>query len=163
MKKTISGLFILTFALAASNCTKDYQPTTTAKKTQMKKTKKMKTSSSSSIRSSKTMGGISVIKATVCRSIDQRNPVGEGSQFSSDVGRLYAFTKVGLDATQETSIKHVWIYNNQELASVTLPVRGPQWRTYSSKAIDPMWKGDWKVNVVTSNNEVLHSIKFKIE
>jgi hypothetical protein len=110
-----------------------------------------------------TGGTISVLEAAACRSVQDRSPVGTAEKFGSDVGRIYLFSKVGLDASQKSSIKHVWRFNGKEMASITLPVQGPQWRTYSSHKIEGSQKGEWQVDVLNEKDTVLKSVSFKIE
>jgi hypothetical protein len=88
--------------------------------------------------------------------------VGTASTFTADVGRLYVFTKLATTEA-DTSITHVWHLGDKELATVKLPVRGPQWRTYSSKTVGPTQKGDWRVDVKTANNSLLETVRFKVE
>jgi hypothetical protein len=63
----------------------------------------------------------------------------------------------------ESSVTHVWYYENEEMARVELPVRSPNWRTWSSKSILPAWSGQWKVDILDPNDEVLVSESFTIE
>lgn len=163
---SVAAALVLGLMFSLSSCSKSYK--TSSKEKEMKKAsaptaEEKPASAPLKVRPSKTIGGISVTQGVVCQSVENRTPMGEGKTFTSDVGRLYAFTKVGLDEGQETSIKHIWHYNNKEMATVTLPIRGPQWRTYSSKAIDPSYKGNWKVNIVTEDNQVLKTLSFKIQ
>lgn len=157
MKRTvlISSFVVLTF-LATACAKKEASTPATAQKPSAAPSAKIDTVLV-------TKGGISVIEAAACKSVEGRNPVGAAEKFSSNIGRLYVFTKVGLDASRETSIKHVWKHNGKEVSTVTLAVKGPQWRTYSSKQIDATHKGDWRVDVETDKNEVLKSVSFKIE
>jgi len=106
--------------------------------------------------------GITVLEAVSCKSIEDKAPVSENTKFPADVGRVHVFTKVKVDA-QETSIKHIWHYQDKEVATVTLPVGAPQWRTYSSKQIDATYKGDWRVDITTEKGDILKSITFQIE
>jgi hypothetical protein len=111
---------------------------------------------------SATEDGVTVVSAVACRSVNGRSPVGEAESFPPDVGRVYLFTQVNSESPK-TSIQHIWSYNGKKMAEVTLPINGSNWRTYSSKSIDPSMKGDWKVDVTTTKGTVLKSANFKIQ
>jgi hypothetical protein len=155
--------------LGFSGCAKQEKASTPAKAgsatpsaaTSSKKVAKPAASTSSS--PSQPVGGISVIEAISCRSVENRAPVGEAASFTTDVGRVYLYTKVGMEDGAEGSIKHVWHYDGKEVATVTLPVKGPQWRTYSSKQVDNSSKGEWRVDITSANNELIKSVTFKVE
>jgi hypothetical protein len=105
---------------------------------------------------------IQLEEATICRNVVDRTPIGRGSVFSADVGRLYCFTKV-VGAETTTSIIHHWYLNGKLKASVTLPVNSASWRTWSSKTIKPSESGDWMVEVLTAGGTAMESILFLIQ
>jgi hypothetical protein len=102
-----------------------------------------------------------VDEQTICTAIEDRVPSGVDSSFSSDVGKLYCYTKIsGSDDT--TTVSHVWYLGDEEKAKIELSVKGKTWRTWSSKNIDPSWIGNWKVEVVSANGDVLATKSFVI-
>ena len=103
-----------------------------------------------------------VEKAVVCRGVENRTPVGIGNVFGSDAGNLYCFTKV-TGAVGDTMIIHRWFMNGDLKSSVNLPVRSTSWRTWSSKRIDAGDAGDWMVEVVSGDGEVLATLLFLIQ
>ena len=107
--------------------------------------------------------GFTVLQAEVCRSVENREPVGGDTKFPADVARLYFYSKLALEASNEVQVHHVWRYQGKEMARVTLPVRGPQWRTYSSKTIENSQKGEWSVDLTAGDGTVLKSVGFKVE
>lgn len=107
---------------------------------------------------------LNVIEATVCRSVENRTPVGSGTSFPADVGSVSFFTKVGIPGgSGDATIKHVWHFDGKTMATVELPVRGAGWRTYSSKTVKPSQKGQWKVELTTEDGRVLKTIAFTIQ
>ncbi len=94
--------------------------------------------------------------------IENREATGVDSSFTSDVGRIFCWTLI-TGASGETEVSHVWYHNNEEMAKVTLPVRSPRWRTYSSKGILPEWTGAWRVDVVDTSGQVLKSSGFEVK
>lgn len=106
-------------------------------------------------------GPFTAVETAVCKAIEDRMPVDTGSVFAPDVDRVWFWTKL-TGAADITTVTHVWMYQGNEMASVELPVKGASWRTYSSKAILPMWVGDWQVQVRDAQGNILKSVSFKI-
>jgi hypothetical protein len=97
-----------------------------------------------------------------CTGIENRVPVEAGREFPSTVGKVYCFTRIG-GAVDATAVVHVWFYNDEEKARVTLPVVSHSWRTWSSKNILEGWTGRWRVDVMTTEGKLLRSSEFLIE
>jgi hypothetical protein len=94
--------------------------------------------------------------------IENQQPVDRIETFPADYGKLYCFTRV-VGADEDTEVVHVWYYQDNEMARVTLPVRSNDWRTYSSKRFLPNWKGQWRVVVVDAQGSELAVIPFRFE
>ncbi len=105
---------------------------------------------------------MSVSEAGVGTGVEERELVGQGFQFDSSIGKLYAFTRI-IGAPSETRVSHMWYYGDQLMAEVNLPVRGANWRTWSSKSVIPQWIGQWRVDVVSEDGEVLDSLNFSLQ
>jgi len=98
----------------------------------------------------------------ICTSVEDRQPVGADTSFSRDIGQLWCFTKLSSD--QDTaSISHVWYYNDKEMLRVELDVNAKTWRTWSSKRIMDSWTGTWRVDVLSSDGNILTSKQFTIQ
>ena len=97
-----------------------------------------------------------------CSGLDERQPVSIDTVFEDSVGQVYCFTKI-VGAIDTTSISHAWYYQNEEKAIVSLTVKSKLWRTWSSKQIVKEWDGKWRVDVLSSDGEVLKSKEFLIE
>ena len=100
-------------------------------------------------------------EVVICQDVVDRVPVDPGTAFPASVGQLYCFTKI-LGAEGLTEVTHVWYFANEERAKITLPVRSPSWRTFSSKKIRPKEAGQWFVDVVSADGQVLQTIQFKV-
>ncbi len=94
--------------------------------------------------------------------IADRSLGGMQDAFDSGVGRLYAFSRV-VGAEGNTTIYHRWYYEEQLMAEIELSVRSDNWRTWSSKAVMPEWTGEWRVDVVSDDETMLHSVKFTVD
>ena len=105
--------------------------------------------------------GLEVSQITFATSIEDRQPIGPGTSFPADVERVFCFTAIN-GAEGETSVSHVWYFNDTEMARVPLSVRAAAWRTWSSKRIMPYWIGQWRVDVESTEGEVLTSKEFTI-
>ncbi len=105
---------------------------------------------------------MTVSRHAFARDVVAREPVGEAAAFPADAGRVYFFSQI-MGAGDAAEIRHVWIYDGREVASVPLAVEGPSWRTWSSKEILPQFVGDWTVEVRDGSGNVLLSAGFRVE
>lgn len=103
-----------------------------------------------------------VDEISVCTAVEDRQPVGIDTSFTSAVEQLYCYTK--LTSPQDTTvISHVWFHNEEQMASIKLTMKAKTWRTWSSKRIVPEWTGDWRVEVQDENGMLLSTKSFKIK
>jgi len=100
--------------------------------------------------------------AVICQDVVDRTPVESGFVFPNDIGKVYCFNRV-IGAKSDTEITHNWYFNDVQVASVPLSVRSNNWRTYSSKKIMPEYKGNWKVEIVAQDGQVLKQLTFTVE
>lgn len=109
-----------------------------------------------------TQSEITITDAAICRDVVDREPVGAGDVFSSGLQKVMCFTRV-VGAKQETEILHNWYLAEKMMASVALRVGSDNWRTYSSKALVPEYAGEWKVEILSQDGELLKKIYFILE
>ncbi len=105
---------------------------------------------------------ITVSQAVVCQEIVDRMPVGSSDVISAGTERVYCFTRID-GAQGETEITHNWYHKGALKASVVLPVRTSEWRTWSSKALLPEWTGEWMVEVLSRDGTPLESLIFFVQ
>jgi hypothetical protein len=103
---------------------------------------------------------VEVADAVVCRDVQDREPVDAGDSFAADVGKVWCWSKI--KDGKGTKIKHVYYHEGEEKAVVELSIGSPMWRTYSSKGILSSWTGQWRVDIVGEEGEVLKSLEFAI-
>ncbi len=103
---------------------------------------------------------VEVAEAVMCRDVQDREPVDAGDSFSSDIGKVWCWSKI--KDGKGTTIKHVYYHEGDEKAAVELAIRSPLWRTYSSKRVLPSWTGQWRVDIVGEDGEILKSLEFTI-
>jgi hypothetical protein len=104
---------------------------------------------------------IKIARTAICRDVVDREPVEVGENFESSVGKLFCFTKI-IGAKTPIEVTHAWYFSDTEVARVNLPVRSTSWRTYSSKIILADAVGNWHVDVMGPEGEILETLEFKI-
>ena len=105
---------------------------------------------------------ISIEDAAICRSVENLEPIGAGDVFSNDQDKLSCFSRV-VGAKEDTEVIHNWYYGETLMASVNLHVGSSNWRTYSTKTILPEQAGEWKVEIMSQNDELLKRIYFVVQ
>lgn len=93
--------------------------------------------------------------------VHDRVPTGISANFDSSVGKLYAFTRI-VGAEGDTRVYHKWYHGDELVADVPLTVRSGDWRTWSTKNVQPEWTGDWRLVVVSEDGTILGSTKFAV-
>ncbi len=63
---------------------------------------------------------------------------------------------------QGQTVRHLWYYQDQQLASIELAVSSPRFRTYSTKNIMPEQLGDWRVEVMDAQGSLLAQKEFRV-
>lgn len=105
-------------------------------------------------------GPVKVAATVICKNVADREPVDSGTRFSVAVGKLYCFSKI-TEIQNASNIVHVWYFGDTERARVTLNVKPPAWRTYSSKTIQTHEIGAWRVEVHDASGNLLETVGFE--
>ena len=108
--------------------------------------------------------GLRVLRAYVCKGIEQSEPTEAGKSFIPEDGvvRLCCFSEIAGAARPDT-VFHVWLWGDREMARVALEVKSARWRTWSTKRILDEWRGEWHVDVTDSDGVVLTRLEFAVE
>nr|WP_289847743.1 DUF2914 domain-containing protein [Pseudoalteromonas sp. C2R02] len=61
------------------------------------------------------------------------------------------------------TVFHRWFFENTLMAEVELDIFSTRYRTYSSKKIMTKQSGNWRVELVNSNQNILASKSFHIK
>lgn len=104
---------------------------------------------------------LEVPEAVITTAVVDRTPVDAVESYPATAGKLYCFTRI-TGAAEDTFVTHVWYYQDDEMARVDLPVRSSNWRTWSSKSFLPSWEGDWRVDVLDAQGNVMASLPFTL-
>ncbi|MCF7502059.1 DUF2914 domain-containing protein [Pseudoalteromonas sp. L1] len=104
-----------------------------------------------------------VSRAVLTTDVVDREPV---NVLKSDVKLLDISQSLSffseLKNMQGQTVRHVWYYQNQLLASIELAISSPRFRTYSTKNIMPEQVGDWRVEVIDTDGNLLAQKEFRI-
>lgn len=101
------------------------------------------------------------VETQVCSGVEERMPVDSMTSYSADVEKVFVWCKV-TGAEDSTSIYLAWKWRGTELARVELPVKSTNWRTWSSKKMWPTWTGQWDVEILDAQGDILKSVGFTI-
>ncbi len=72
---------------------------------------------------------------------------------------VYAFSEVS--GLQGQTLRYRWLRNGNAVATVKVGVGGSKWRSYSSKYVTSAMQGDWRVELLGTNGEVLAFREFE--
>lgn len=104
-------------------------------------------------------GAIEIAEGVITTQVENHRPVDRVQRWSAAAGPLYCFTRI-IGVEEPTPIFHVWYRGSQEMARIELRVRHSPFNTWSVKALEGGWTGDWRVEVVDSSGRVLRTIPF---
>ena len=107
--------------------------------------------------------GMKITEMAVTTKIVRGNPIDSVRRISwRSVPSLYCFTRLVSSEGGEQSITHVWYRNDVKVAESKLPVRGERWRTYSKKTVGSDSPGEWRVDALDGEGNLLRSVKFRV-
>jgi hypothetical protein len=107
-------------------------------------------------------GGIQIQDAVICQNVVNREPVDSGDVFPKEISKVFCYFRV-VGASGESSVTANWYYKGTLKATVQLPVRSPNWRTWTSKSMKPEWTGEWMVEILSSEGTPLGNISFAVK
>lgn len=90
--------------------------------------------------------------------VEDREPVDQVSFVENDVRSIIFFSD--LRRLEGRTVTHRWLHGDVVRAEVDFQVRGPRWRVWSSKDLMEDWLGDWTVEIVTDEGEVIAAETF---
>ena len=102
--------------------------------------------------------GPRVARAIITNAIEDREPIDDVAEFKNDQPIIFFFTEL-IDLEGET-ITHRWQLEGKTMAEVPFSVGSPRWRVWSSKNLEPEATGDWLVEVVGADGQVLEATRF---
>ena len=99
-----------------------------------------------------------VALAQFTTAIENREPVDQVTFVANDVEKVFFYTD--LRGLEGQTISHRWLHGGTVVANVPFDVKGSRWRVWSSKKLLPDLIGDWTVEIVTGEGEVIAAEPF---
>jgi len=87
----------------------------------------------------------SIARAQFTTEIQNREPVDQVLAIKNDITTVYFFTDVR--HMEGRTVTHNWEYNGQIIAKKKFKIKGPRWRIFSKKELQPSMTGKWTVIV----------------
>ena len=94
-----------------------------------------------------------VARAAFTSAVVEREPADSILSLGNNETNIYFYTD--LRDLEGHSVVHRWEYNGRPMGEVRFDVKGPRWRVWSSKSLNPDWLGQWRVTVVDDTGAVL--------
>ncbi|NLI16333.1 MAG: DUF2914 domain-containing protein [candidate division Zixibacteria bacterium] len=107
-------------------------------------------------------GGLKVDKIACGVEIANRELQGQDTVFAESTEKVYCWVTI-LGGREGTIVNFVWYHDDKEVAKVPIAVNYSRTRTWSYKSMYPGAKGNWRVEVIDSNNQVMGSTSFKVQ
>ena len=105
---------------------------------------------------------LAIARMVVGTGVDNREPQGVAEKFPPQTEKVYCFVEV-TDIPQDQELTLMWQAGNKPVGEISLSVKqGPKWRTWAYKNLRGI-KGDWKVEVKTSQGKILKETRFRVE
>ncbi|MDX2453560.1 DUF2914 domain-containing protein [Desulfosarcina sp.] len=106
---------------------------------------------------------LKVSKASICRAVENRMPVGVDRFFRTSAGKIYVWTEI-MATHVPSKIHHIYFLGGEKISDVSLDVRSTHWRTWSSKTIaNRRYRGEWRVDIATSDGNILRQLYFEVK
>lgn len=100
-----------------------------------------------------------VIEFLLCEDVEDREPVNPKENFTTLDERVYAYARIH-NTEEPVNLYFRWTHNGAVYAKINLLIGVSEaWRTYTSVQIS---EGEWKVELVTEDDEVLASTEFRV-
>lgn len=100
-----------------------------------------------------------VSRAMFTVGVEDREPVLKVDSINSNSYKQISFF-TELMEHEGDNVTHQWVYGGKVMFEKTFEVRGPRWRVWTSKSLQPEWTGLWSVNVLDQDRKVLATKSF---
>ena len=101
--------------------------------------------------------GLKLEKVVITDSVENREPGEARASFASGTNKVYCWMKVSGTTTE--TLKLVWYADGKYISTASAQIKSDPMRTWNTKTVVP---GDWKVEIIDSNNTVLYTGEFTV-
>lgn len=102
---------------------------------------------------------IGIKVAALATAVTERKPEGPlGDIVPKNIRKLYFFTQV--ESASKQTIYHRWIFNHHKMALIPLKINSNLYRTWSSKRLTSAWQGQWHIEVLNADKQVIYRHSF---
>lgn len=100
-----------------------------------------------------------VARGVFTTDVVDREPVDNLTVITNDVATVKYFTD--LREMSGHKVIHRWMRDGEVVSEVEFQVKGPRWRIWSSKNMQPGWLGKWSVAVINTVGEEIEMSEFE--
>jgi hypothetical protein len=106
-------------------------------------------------------GKMKLVRAVMCESIQEYEPVFPAVVFSIERGRVSCFTEFDR-VPEKIYIHHRW-YRKDSLVTVKrLTLNPPRWSSFTSVQLRDADKGPWRVEISDDKDNLMRTLRFSI-
>lgn len=102
-----------------------------------------------------------LVKAVMCESINNYEPLHPAVVFSIKLGRVSCYTKFD-PVPQKTFIHHKWYRNDILITVKQLTINPPSWASFTSVQLRDADKGPWRVVISDEQDNAMQTLRFSI-
>ncbi len=105
---------------------------------------------------------LTISRMEISAGVMHQTPLDIGTTYPSSQEKVYCYLEFK-DVKTETTVYVVWMLGHNEMDKIPLVIKPyPKFRTWASKKINGM-KGEWKVNVLDGNGNLMKSATFTVK
>jgi hypothetical protein len=105
---------------------------------------------------------LTISRMEISAGVMHGTPLDIGTMYPASQEKVYCYLEFK-NVRTETTVYVVWMLGQSELDKIPLVIKPyPKFRTWASKTINGM-KGEWKVNVLDDNGNLLKSATFTVQ
>ncbi len=103
-----------------------------------------------------------ISRMEISAGVMHQTPLDIGTTYPASQEKVYCYLEFK-DVKMETTVYIVWMLGQNEMDKIPLVIKPyPKFRTWASKKINGM-KGEWKVNVLDDNGNLMKSAIFTVK
>ncbi len=102
-----------------------------------------------------------LVKAVMCDSIQNYEPVNSAVVFSIELGRVSCYTQFD-PVPKQTFIHHKWYHKDELITNKRLTLNPPAWASFTSVQLRDADKGPWQVVITDAEDNPMQTLRFSI-